>query len=77
MSYTKIHPVYYPNNILRKKIKKPFTAKFFNKIIFKNNIFILITLQLYNRCNIFNTSNTSNISNTCNTCNIYNFTKII
>lgn len=66
ISYTKIHPVYYPNNIFRKKIKKPYAAKFFKEIIFNNlininNIFILINTQLYN---------------TSNTCNIYNLTNI-
>ena len=64
ISYTKIHPIYYPNNIFRKKINKPYAAKFFKEIIFNNlininNIFILINSELYN------------------TSNIYNFTKII
>ena len=59
ISYTKIHPVYYSNNIIRKKINKPYAAKFFNKIIFNNlvNIFILIKTQLYNTSNIYNLTN--------------------
>ena len=59
ISYTKIHQVYYSDYLYRKKINKPYAAKFFKEIIFNNaiNIFILINSQLYNTFNIYNLTN--------------------